>query len=95
LDFLSVNPNVNGKEDPSLMDEKVIDLINTKADFKWISLEFFPPRTEQGLNSLYSLAEKLKDICSRKFPHNPLFTNITWGAGGSTGKAGSQFHARK
>jgi methylenetetrahydrofolate reductase (NADPH) len=44
----------------------------------WISLEFFPPKTEKGVAHLYHMIEtKLKDL-------NPVFVDFTWGAGGST-----------
>ncbi|KAJ1425448.1 methylenetetrahydrofolate reductase [Ochromonadaceae sp. CCMP2298] len=42
-----------------------------------VSIEFFPPKTEGGMTSLYNLAEKLK-------VYSPLFADVTWGAGGST-----------
>lgn len=48
------------------------------SDEYWLSVEFFPPRTEKGVTNLYSVIEKkLKSL-------NPLFADFTWGAGGST-----------
>lgn len=40
--------------------------------------EFFPPRTEKGVETLYGVVDnKLKAL-------NPIFADFTWGAGGST-----------
>lgn len=63
---------------------KIIDVINSKKNDTWISLEFYPPRTENAVNTLYKLVEKMKAICSSKNPDYPLFVDFTWGAGGST-----------
>lgn len=43
----------------------------------FVSMEYFPPKTEAGVDSLY---EKL----GRVHEMNPLFIDFTWGAGGST-----------
>ncbi len=40
-------------------------------------MQFFPPKTESGITGLENTIAKLK-------PLNPLFTDFTWGAGGST-----------
>ncbi|CAE7563393.1 MTHFR1 [Symbiodinium microadriaticum] len=58
---------------------KITEAIATKpADQIWISLEFFPPRTDKGVDTLYNvIGNKLKNL-------NPIFTDFTWGAGGST-----------
>jgi methylenetetrahydrofolate reductase (NADPH) len=57
---------------------KISDLLALKAkDEVVISVEFFPPKTEAGVTSLYNLGEKLK-------VYNPLFADVTWGAGGTT-----------
>ena len=40
-------------------------------------LQFFPPKTEAGIVSLENVISKLSHV-------NPLFTDFTWGAGGST-----------
>lgn len=42
-----------------------------------ISFEFFPPKTETGL-------EKLQDTCEQLNQLNPAFFSVTYGAGGST-----------
>ncbi len=48
-----------------------------KAKSPVISVEFFPPKDEQGAARLEHTAEKLK-------PFNPDFVSITYGAGGSS-----------
>lgn len=60
-------------------DKKIIDLINEKkADGILTSLEYFPPRTDAGVKNLHSRMDRMRDNLK------PLFTDITWGAGGST-----------
>lgn len=41
------------------------------------SFEYFPPKTEKGIENLYNKVYRM----SRQ---NPLFLDLTWGAGGST-----------
>ncbi|KAK4482589.1 hypothetical protein RD792_009753 [Penstemon davidsonii] len=41
------------------------------------SFEFFPPKTEDGVDNLFEKMERM-------VAHNPTFCDITWGAGGST-----------
>ena len=43
----------------------------------WVSVEFFPPKTPEGVETLFKVLAKLK-------PYNPVFADFTWGAGGST-----------
>lgn len=45
---------------------------------KSFSCEFFPPKTEQGMEKLFATAEALKQTI------NPNFFSVTFGAGGST-----------
>ncbi|KDP29529.1 hypothetical protein JCGZ_19242 [Jatropha curcas] len=66
---------------------KVIDKINAaqavangggEANNRVVfSFEFFPPKTEDGVDNLF-------DRMDRMVAHNPSFCDITWGAGGST-----------
>ncbi|GLC56702.1 hypothetical protein PLESTB_001136600 [Pleodorina starrii] len=58
---------------------KIIDKINQKLKEgqTFFSFEFFPPRTEEGVENLF---ERL----DRMVTHAPIFCDITWGAGGST-----------
>merc|ERR1719313_1938613 len=57
-------------------DAMVCDLI-ANAKSTWYSFEYFPPRTEDGVNNLKKRMERMKKL-------NPLFMDFTWGAGGST-----------
>ena len=58
---------------------KVIDKINNglAGGNVVFSFEFFPPKTEEGVDNLY-------DRMDRMVMHQPAFCDITWGAGGST-----------
>lgn len=47
------------------------------AGSRWISIEFFPPKTSEGIANLFKTLKVLAK-------YNPLFVDITWGAGGST-----------
>lgn len=42
-----------------------------------VSFEFFPPKTEEGVEQLYRTVEELR-------PCRPSFVSVTYGAGGST-----------
>ena len=42
------------------------------------SCEFFPPKTEQGMEKLIAVSKELQDVV------NPAFFSVTFGAGGST-----------
>ena len=66
-------------QDPA-PDAKIIDLLSKKADngIAHVSLEYFPPRTEQGVKNLHARMERMKTNTSA------LYTDMTWGAGGST-----------
>lgn len=63
---------------------KIVDAINSRKNNIWISLEFYPPRTENAVSTLYKLVEKMKSIITAKHADYPLFIDFTWGAGGST-----------
>ena len=58
---------------------KIIDKINKelKSDKIFYSFEYFPPKTETGKQNLYFKLEKMGKL-------EPLFIDVTWGAGGST-----------
>ena len=49
---------------------------NNGNDFH-VSLEFFPPKTDQGVTTLFKTIHSLSEL-------NPLFVDFTWGAGVST-----------
>ena len=56
---------------------KVIDKIRASQNDVVFSFEFFPPKTEEGVENLFEKMERM-------VAHNPTFCDITWGAGGST-----------
>jgi len=60
-------------------DKMVCELIAEKAKEgkQWFSFEYFPPKTESGQDNLKKRIARMKEL-------NPLFTDFTWGAGGST-----------
>jgi len=71
----------------SIADPKIIDLLNDRKKAAngsggnggaVASLEYFPPRTDEGVKNLYARMTRMKNNVS------PLFTDVTWGAGGST-----------
>ena len=54
---------------------KIVDLFGAGAPV--ISFEFFPPKTEEGVETLYRTVQELR-------PCRPSFVSVTYGAGGST-----------
>lgn len=56
---------------------KIIDKIQSIDYSPYFSFEFFPPKTEAGLENLYSRMDRMTSL-------QPLFVDITWGAGGCT-----------
>ncbi|MCA8976966.1 MAG: methylenetetrahydrofolate reductase [NAD(P)H] [Planctomycetes bacterium] len=54
---------------------KIVDLFRLQKPV--ISFEFFPPKTDEGVEALYSTVEELR-------PCRPSFVSVTYGAGGST-----------
>ncbi|GAA5874658.1 hypothetical protein JCM3774_004775 [Rhodotorula dairenensis] len=50
----------------------------------WWSFEFFPPKTAEGWVNLYDRIERMTQL-------GPIFVDITWGAGGSTSEATTNF----
>ncbi|KAK9320707.1 methylenetetrahydrofolate reductase-domain-containing protein [Lipomyces orientalis] len=57
---------------------KIIDRIAALGqDEPFYSFEFFPPKTDSGYQNLVARLHRMAQL-------NPLFVNITWGAGGST-----------
>jgi methylenetetrahydrofolate reductase (NADPH) len=58
---------------------KITDKISTfaKQSRPFYSFEYFPPKTDFGLENLYSRMERMANL-------EPAFVDITWGAGGST-----------
>ncbi|EQC29939.1 methylenetetrahydrofolate reductase (NADPH) [Saprolegnia diclina VS20] len=60
---------------------KIIDKIRAKLekDETFYSFEYFPPKTQAGVTNLYSRIDCMAQM-------DPLFCDMTWGAGGSTDK---------
>lgn len=58
---------------------KIIDKIRSyeQENKPYFSFEFFPPKTEAGLQNLYARLDRMARL-------EPVFVDITWGAGGST-----------
>lgn len=58
--------------------EKIAAASSTEPDaIPFFSFEFFPPKTEAGVDNLYLRMERMTAM-------QPVFVDITWGAGGST-----------
>src|SRR5690606_28893880 len=60
---------------PSRSAMKIKDMFGSNRPV--VSFEFFPPKTDQGVESLYAAVQALK-------PCRPSFVSVTYGAGGST-----------
>jgi methylenetetrahydrofolate reductase (NADPH) len=58
---------------------KIIDKINEaiSQDKTFFSFEYFPPKTDDGVENLYARLDRMSKL-------NPMFIDVTWGAGGST-----------
>lgn len=54
---------------------KIIDKL--QAQTPAFSLEFFPPKNQEGVEQLFQTVSDLK-------PYDPTYVSVTWGAGGST-----------
>jgi hypothetical protein len=66
--------------DPNLRDvPKIIDKIRLREaeNRVFFSFEYFPPKTKEGAVNLYQRVERMACV-------EPLFCDMTWGAGGST-----------
>ena len=72
------NNNINHHHNNNHVDPKIIDLLASHTNRPYTSVEFFPPRTEEGVVNLKARLGRFKQAV------NPLFADITWGAGGST-----------
>lgn len=66
--------DVNLRRVPSIADK----IRQREAEKKtFFSFEYFPPKTEAGVTNLYERAERMAKV-------EPLFCDVTWGAGGGT-----------
>lgn len=60
------------------MDRLTDKIAALPPDSNYFSLEFFPPKTQQGFSNLHARLSRMAQAL------RPLFVNVTWGAGGST-----------
>lgn len=65
-------------ERSEMVSNHITDLIAASHPKPFYSLEYFPPKTEQGLANLYSRISRMVEEVQ------PAWVQITWGAGGST-----------
>jgi len=79
-----------GQSEPK-PDPKIIDLLKEDPEIAHVALEYFPPRTEQGVKNLHARMDRM--LKNSK----PLYTDMTWGAGGSTAELSLDLalHAQK
>eukprot|EP00437_Effrenium_voratum_P059199 CAMPEP_0181500546 /NCGR_PEP_ID=MMETSP1110-20121109/55282_1 /TAXON_ID=174948 /ORGANISM="Symbiodinium sp., Strain CCMP421" /LENGTH=812 /DNA_ID=CAMNT_0023628871 /DNA_START=56 /DNA_END=2494 /DNA_ORIENTATION=- len=61
----------------AVADDKKISELVAQLPPGWFSFEYFPPKTPEGVENLRKRIVKMKAL-------GPLFTDFTWGAGGST-----------
>ena len=65
---------------PMIKKGKICDMITewqSKTDHPFISFEYFPPKTPEGVAKLHKVIEVMAK-------QDPLFMDFTWGAGGTT-----------
>lgn len=64
---------------PATVDAKIVDLVRAEeaAGRSFVAFEFFPPRTAEGVANLYKR-------CPNFAAQQPLYADVTWGAGGGT-----------
>ena len=63
---------------------KIIDMIKereAKTAEPFIAFEYFPPRTDEGVQNLYARLGRMK-------MQDPLYADFTWGAGASLTQLG-------
>jgi len=65
---------------PQVKKGKIVDMIKewtSKTSHPCISFEYFPPKTPEGVEKLHKCIEVMAQ-------QDPLFMDMTWGAGGAT-----------
>lgn len=69
----------NGKVTHAAGKDKIINKIRKRMEERraFYSFEYFPPKTEEGKHNLYARLERMSWL-------EPLFMDVTWGAGGTT-----------
>jgi len=61
----------------SKINEKIKAWQAEKPGVPWFSFEYFPPKTDLGVQNLYERFDRMA-------PLDPMWIDVTWGAGGST-----------
>jgi len=61
----------------SKINEKIKIWQAEKPGVPWFSFEYFPPKTDLGVQNLYERFDRMA-------PLDPMWIDVTWGAGGST-----------
>eukprot|EP00746_Dinoflagellata_sp_MGD_P159978 gnl/MRDRNA2_/MRDRNA2_86794_c0_seq13.p1 gnl/MRDRNA2_/MRDRNA2_86794_c0~~gnl/MRDRNA2_/MRDRNA2_86794_c0_seq13.p1 ORF type:complete len:595 (+),score=143.50 gnl/MRDRNA2_/MRDRNA2_86794_c0_seq13:94-1878(+) len=61
----------------SKINEKLKIWQQEKPGIPWFSFEYFPPKTDLGVQNLYERFDRMA-------PLDPMWIDVTWGAGGST-----------
>jgi len=56
---------------------KILQKIQEQQDKPFFSFEYFPPKTDDGVRNLFHRIDCMASL-------QPLFVDVTWGAGGST-----------
>lgn len=74
--ILLINMVEESKQPQKFEAQKLSDKIKT-AQTPWFSFEYFPPKTEAGVENLVDRMERMAHT-------KPLWMDVTWGAGGST-----------
>lgn len=75
------NENGTEKHDTDGTTETTTDATSSNFSFKpnwYYSFEFFPPKTEAGLDNLFTRIDRMTSRLE------PLFIDVTWGSAGST-----------
>ena len=60
--------------------DKILQWQSDNPDKTFFSFEYFPPKTELGERNLYDRFDRMGSL-------NPMWIDVTWGAGGSTKRA--------
>merc|ERR1711977_238672 len=61
----------------SKINEKLKIWQKEKPGVPWFSFEYFPPKTDLGVQNLYERFDRMAAL-------DPMWIDVTWGAGGST-----------
>jgi methylenetetrahydrofolate reductase (NADPH) len=59
------------------INEKIKEWMEQKPNQPFFSFEYFPPKTDDGVHNLYARFDRMARL-------DPMWVDVTWGAGGST-----------